>query len=374
MNYTHSNIIPVSSYSTDGLCDGIPLRLHKRQILEDLGCIRVRAQEDWRAHVAPIGLVKGLLGPEYNLVSTMFPECKPERVEVLSYFNEFVGLHDDVVEEVQQSLGDAQNDEARNICLDAAASGRKLPLERKQKRDHTGRPKMIRSVAEIDPVHASVTLKLWAEWFDQGSGRKFHTRFGNLDEYLDYRVLDVGEKLTTGMAIFIMSLHIPEHEFSLLSELCRPAWVAMGLTNDIYSWDKEKKAADLAGETHLCNSIWVLMQQYGIGKDEAEEKCGEIVRENVAEFVETVKGIHDRKDISRDLAVFVETAQYMISGNVVWSQGVPRYNPQARYNDRQLEWMICGAPKVVKVKDVEERRVRPVFKSERMSSFVEVSV
>ncbi|KAK4459663.1 isoprenoid synthase domain-containing protein [Cladorrhinum samala] len=256
----------------------------------------------------------------YNIVSTLFPETKPERVEVLSYFNEFVGLHDDVVEEVQQSLGDAQNDEARNTCLNyasaPAAGGRGGALtersSKKQKRDAAGREKMIASVAErmekIDPGPAAVALRLWAEWFDQGSGRRFYTRFASLDEYLEYRVLDVGEKLTTGMTIFSMSLDIPEHKFGLLSELCRPCWVAMGMTNDIYSWDKEKKAADLAGETSLCNSIWVLMEEHGIGKEEAETRCREIIRDNVARFAETVRTIHERKDISRDLAIFVEAA------------------------------------------------------------------
>ncbi|KAK4222812.1 isoprenoid synthase domain-containing protein [Podospora fimiseda] len=174
------------------------------------------------------------------------------------------------------------------------------------------------------------------------------------------------------MAIFAMGLHISEHEFGLLSELCRPAWVAMGLTNDIYSWDKEKQAADEAGDDHLCNSIWVLMKEHGIEKEEAENMCRGVIKENVANFVETVRGVHERKDISMDLRLFVETAQYMINGNVAWSKGAPRYNPGVMYNARQLEWMTNDTPKEVEAWDRQDKVERSVFRRERMPSFVDV--
>jgi len=85
------------------LCDGIPVRVHSNQVLEDLGCIR--AQEDWRKRVDPSlsRNVKGLLGPHFNVASAMFPETYPDRLEILAYFNEYVGLHDDVVEEVDKT-------------------------------------------------------------------------------------------------------------------------------------------------------------------------------------------------------------------------------------------------------------------------------
>ncbi len=73
--YQYSRLVDPAAYDGQGLCDGIPLRVHRNQILEDLGYIR--AQEDWRKYIAPIGNAKGLLGPEYNIVSTMFPFPRP---------------------------------------------------------------------------------------------------------------------------------------------------------------------------------------------------------------------------------------------------------------------------------------------------------
>lgn len=52
---------------------------------------------------------------------------------------------------------------------------------------------VARKVMEIDPRAGAEALALWAEWFDKGAGRLNHTPFDNLDDYLQYRVMDVGE-------------------------------------------------------------------------------------------------------------------------------------------------------------------------------------
>lgn len=101
MEYRYSTIVDPSTYETEGLCDDVPLRIHQTQETEDLGAIR--AQEDWRKHVAPHGFVRASLGPEYNFLSVAFPEVLPDRMGVLAYFDEFIFLHDDVVEAVDKA-------------------------------------------------------------------------------------------------------------------------------------------------------------------------------------------------------------------------------------------------------------------------------
>lgn len=36
-------------------------------------------------------------------------------------------------------------------------------------------------------------LKLWTEWFADGAGRRNHSQFDKLEDYLEYRILDVGK-------------------------------------------------------------------------------------------------------------------------------------------------------------------------------------
>ena len=149
-----------------------------------------------------------------------------------------------------------------------------------------------------------------------------------------------------------MGLIIPEHEMPILEDLCRPAWVAMGLTNDIVSYEKEKRAAQTAGKRFFCNAISVLMNRqsdndHDISEVDAEELVRQEIARNVSRFVNvTLPDTRIRTDISSDLRLFVESTQYLISGNVAWSLNAPRYNPGAQYNSRQLDWMLNGTPRV----------------------------
>lgn len=92
MMFSYSSVVDPSTYETEGLCDGIDLRLHDCQELEDRGAIR--AHQDWNNLVAPCTEYRGTLGPRFNFISVTIPECLPDRLEILSYANEFAFLHD----------------------------------------------------------------------------------------------------------------------------------------------------------------------------------------------------------------------------------------------------------------------------------------
>ena len=92
MEYQYSRLVDPAGYVTEGLCDGIPLRINKNPELEDIGA--VRAQEDWNKHVAPVTSYRGGLGPQYSFMAVAIPECLPDRLELISYANEFAFLHD----------------------------------------------------------------------------------------------------------------------------------------------------------------------------------------------------------------------------------------------------------------------------------------
>lgn len=101
MDFRYSSILDPSTYTTQGLCDGIQLRLHNDHEVEDLAIIR--AQEDWRQNVAPIGLFRGCLHPSTSFVSLCMPECLPERLDIVCYANEFGFLHDDVFDKAEKA-------------------------------------------------------------------------------------------------------------------------------------------------------------------------------------------------------------------------------------------------------------------------------
>ena len=62
-----------------------------------------------------------------------------------------------------------------------------------------------------------------------------------------------------------MAITIPDHEYELCMELARPLYIALGLVNDLYSWEKERDAAAEEGQDSVFNAIWVIMNERGIG-------------------------------------------------------------------------------------------------------------
>jgi hypothetical protein len=91
MAFKHSTIVDIGNYETEGLCGNIEVRMSNFTHMEDRGAIR--AQHDWNEHVGRCRRYRGTLGPTYSFVSLTVPECLPDRLEAISYANEFDFLY-----------------------------------------------------------------------------------------------------------------------------------------------------------------------------------------------------------------------------------------------------------------------------------------
>lgn len=94
MQHRLSEGIDPSLYDTHGLDYGIALRAHKHRDKEIRGTLR--AQRDWTKHVSPVEGYNGGLGEPFSFMCVTVPECLPERLEVISYANEYAFLYDGV--------------------------------------------------------------------------------------------------------------------------------------------------------------------------------------------------------------------------------------------------------------------------------------
>lgn len=121
-----------------------------------------------------------------------------------------------------------------------------------------------------------------------------------------------------------MAITIPE-EFWFVSALVRPAFHAFGLTNDLYSWGKERDDARKTGAKHVVNAIWVIMGERSTTEEEAKNICRQKIREYVLKFNDHVQVIKANLELSEGLRTYVEALQYSLSGNAVWSIYCPRY-------------------------------------------------
>lgn len=137
-------------------------------------------------------------------------------------------------------------------------------------------------------------------------------------------------RLWHGLVTFGCAITIPEEEDDETRELLTPALITASLTNDLYSFEKERE------DTNVQNAVLVIMREHGCSEEKAREICKERIRVEVAKYVRVVKDTRTRTDLSDDVKRYIEVMQYTLSGNVAWSTQCPRYNAGAKFNELQL--------------------------------------
>ncbi|RHZ64856.1 hypothetical protein CDV55_102057 [Aspergillus turcosus] len=324
MAFKYSTLIDSSLYDKEGLCQGIELRRHEAGDLEEVGAFR--AQEDWRRLVGPLEKpYAGLLGPDFSFVTAAVPECIPERIEIISYALEFGFMHDDVID---KEIHDASLDEMGSALEQGSQTGQ---IEEK---GASGKRKIVaqilREMMAIDPERAMVLAKSWAAGVGHSSRRQEDAQFNTLEEYLPYRAFDVGYMLWHGLVMFGCAITVPEEDEDEARRLIMPALLSASLTNDLFSFEKER------GDANVQNAVLVVMREHGCSEEEAREICKKRIRVEIANYVRVVKETRARTDISDGLKRYIETMQYTLSANAAWSTNCPRYNGPTKFNELQL--------------------------------------
>ncbi|CAJ2504215.1 Uu.00g116090.m01.CDS01 [Anthostomella pinea] len=319
MKFRYSTEVDASVYVTEGLGYGIPLRTHKDQAKEIEGTLR--AQKDWSNHVDAVDGYHGGLGDPYSFMCVTVPECLPERLEVISYANEFAFLYDDGLErfDLKEGLGRTAG------FLDTFGAGAlDLKIDPGARPEKRLQAQLFSEMMAIDAKRAITSMKAWAR-FVQSAARTRSAPFETLDQYMPARAVDAGELIWFGTLTFGMALTIPDGEMDLCMEMARPAYIALGLVNDLYSWKKEEADAIRAGQDYVFNAIWVIMKERSVDEADAKDICREEAIKAIATYSRTVEEARRDASLSRDLRIYLHAVQLSYIGNVVWSIYCPRY-------------------------------------------------
>ncbi|KAK0614967.1 isoprenoid synthase domain-containing protein [Bombardia bombarda] len=326
MEYRYSEVIDPSVYETDGLVtnSAVALRRHKDSFSEIIGSLR--AQRDWSEKVSPVHGYHGNLGKTFSFMRVCVPECLPERLETIAYANEYAFIYDDEMEkldlkQIPEVGAPGILETFSNGVFEHEVQGG-LDKARPEKRLHA---QLLAEMMAIDPLRAKTTMQAWAR-FVQLASRTRMKSFGTLLEYIPARVIDAGELIWFGTLTFGMGLTIPDKDYGLCMELARPGYVVLALTNDLYSWEKERRAAELQGQDYVFNAIWVIMKERGVGEEEAKATCSEVIREYTDEFCGIVERTKNNPAICQDVRAYVEAVLLSVAGNLVWSIYCPRYH------------------------------------------------
>ena len=78
--------------------------------------------------------------------------------------------------------------------MDAFEQGAQLgSIESKGSGKRQLQSKIFLEMIKLDRERAITSMKLWARFVEFASGRQHHIQFTSLEEYIPYRIIDVGE-------------------------------------------------------------------------------------------------------------------------------------------------------------------------------------
>ncbi|KAK6525709.1 hypothetical protein TWF281_010760 [Arthrobotrys megalospora] len=338
-----SNTVDGSSIDTHGFGKGYILRQHKSHIETERGTNECRY--DWSSYVGPVsawGNQSKIIG---NLMSLGLPMGIPERLALCAYISEFSSIHGssiwlfvDVPPKLTSTtkyltdgfLADHIMETSQNATLDIYTDKLCVNGTENQVNESTAGAKQLQSrilleLVKIDPDCGDQLVEMWQEMVSTAVNQP--KVFRDLDEYLEFRIIDTGCGFSGGVILFGMGIKLTDEEHKIAREVVLSVWRAQALINDYFSFDREYRDFSESGETTLINSVWLYMQWEGLGIDAAKEA----VREKALKFEQ--KFLQDRNEFFKGytyektgLARYVEGWYYATSANIWWSAVCPRYH------------------------------------------------
>ncbi|KAF3080003.1 hypothetical protein TWF706_003037 [Orbilia oligospora] len=322
-----SDLLDVASYDTYGFAEGFPFRKYKFESLADGGTDRCRS--DWVSYVGPVE-VWGNHNPSCgNLVTLLFPMCKPERMALVSYIFEFGFLYDGALEASQNSSLDINTrslslNETEHRAIKSVSGTKQIQA------------KILLELVKVDPVCAEVVIGAWQRMVlntaEYDKSRIFH----DFEEYIDFRIIDAGILFSCSLALFGMAIELSDKETNLLADIVRPCFAALSLTNDYFSFEVEYREFLDTGADTLVNCVWLFMQW----EKQDVEAAKNTVRRRINEFERDF--LRRREELEKcyaeydpRLLQYLESLFYTIAGNVIWSSTCPRYNPELALTSSQ---------------------------------------
>ncbi|KAF3083605.1 hypothetical protein TWF102_000627 [Orbilia oligospora] len=323
---TTSTIVDTSSIDTHGFGEGYILRKHNSYDETDRGTEECR--NDWKTYVGPVRVWGNRSDTVGNLMSLGMPMAIPERLALCAYISESYEkgefdvtdafLSDNMMEQNQNADLDIHTN---NLCINSADSRATQSIAGAKQLQS----KILLELLETD---LDCGRQLVEQWQEMVSTTITHSKnFNNLDEYLEFRILDTGCGFSGGVILFGMGIRLTDEEHKIAREVVIAVWRALALLNDYFSFNKEYREFLESDDTTLVNAVWLYMQWGNLDIETAKD----IVRKKALEFEQ--KFLKDRQEFLKThahrntrLAKYIEGWYYAMSANLWWNLDCPRYH------------------------------------------------
>ncbi|KAB8264065.1 isoprenoid synthase domain-containing protein [Aspergillus pseudonomiae] len=246
-----------------------------------------------------------LTSPVGNYASFLYPECMPERLELVAYLTELGNVHDDHAD----NKNTPATDKPEELVESPRAEARKRLLEKV-----TGELTDKDGLDIIDCYRSN-----WLVTPDVPTA----DNCANLDDYVARRRLNAGIDVYWTLMGFAHGTRFGKEDQAIVKDALDAAERAMFFTNDYYSWPKEKLEVK---KRRVANVILFLMQHQNMSEDDARAKTKELILENEKEFVKRREALYQaHPDLAPKLRKWMEVLEAALGGIHYWCTNAPRY-------------------------------------------------
>ncbi|PIG79159.1 hypothetical protein AARAC_008537 [Aspergillus arachidicola] len=121
---------------------------------------------------------------------------------------------------------------------------------------------MMLELRSIDPTYAEVVPDSWKTMIATTAKHDKAKPFSNLDDYVNYRIIDTGAPFVDTLMRFGMGILLTEEEIETVAPIVKPCYAALGLANDYFSFDVEWKEFQerQSDEGAMTNAAWLFKQ------------------------------------------------------------------------------------------------------------------
>ena len=335
---TVSRPIDLTQYDTRGFCHGYPARIHNHEKEADDGSREARA--DWVRYIGPIDIAGGCNPFSGHFAALTLPTCKPERLRLISYIMEYAFIHDNVLESIAKAAKEEDHEDIEGCGL----RGHQSPKLRSVVGSKQIQSKMMLELLSVDPERANVAIDAWRVMVDATSKRDKTIPFANMEDYIDYRIVDTGAPFVDKLMLFGIEMTLSQNELAQVAPIVRPCYAALGLANDYFSFDVEYEVFKNSSAKAMTNAVWLFMHWDGASIAEAKDLVRVTTRKYERQFKHLRK--ENKGTLSPKLREYLLGLAYQVSGNVIWSLDNPRYHPdKIIYEHDMIDWdrsLVCS--------------------------------
>ncbi|KAF1959362.1 terpenoid synthase, partial [Byssothecium circinans] len=160
------------------------------------------------------------------------------------------------------------------------------------------------------------SLKSYLQNYDSKKGT-----FTTIDEYTEFRIVNVGFWIMESFMQWTLYICLTPQEQDICHDFCLSAGRAMGLTNDLYSWNVERNGpAD-----RQWNAVSVIKKQYDLTEEDAVVYLKGLIVQHEQKTRQLGAEVMKLCGGSRKMAKYVDAMGLMLGGNCFWSSNCPRY-------------------------------------------------